>query len=57
VAVLIVPPLTLQATALPNMVVKVPPMRVDGNDDDDGDEGNHDAVFDGGRALFVATDT
>ena len=26
----------------------------DGNDDDDGDEGDHDAVFDGGCALLFA---
>jgi hypothetical protein len=32
----------------------VPQQGADRNDDDDGDEANHDAVFNGGCALFVA---
>jgi hypothetical protein len=31
--------------------------KADGSDDNNCDEGDHDAVFDGGCALFVATDT
>ena len=48
-----VPPLTLQVT-FSKVVFSGPPRESDGDDDDDRDEGDHDAVFDGGCAFLAA---
>jgi hypothetical protein len=47
---------TLQATHI-ECRIQVAAEESHGNDDDNGDEGDHDAVFNSGGTLFVTADT